>query len=312
MNAEKLKVERGARSQEEMAFLVGVSQKHVSLMETGRLEIPDLMASSITRGLDNVIVEDRFSLPYDIHEYFWKKAMNRAGALTVSCWIAPSQDAGFGNARLELKFEELETRSYDPTSGGLLILDVMGNPYGPGPDLTPIPAPMQLGWPVDTKSVFPKDIQGGRPACIAARAKCHEFSNPITRPSHKLAYVVSNADGEEDVVLNFSSNNGYKLEDLDTIGFPLYPDFVLERISFRLHLCSLTCPTGQPIFTPFLIRRADERAVPIKLSSPGSIKYRANEKTDSTQEVLFTFGPLLRPVPGYIYSISWEKLIPRK
>jgi hypothetical protein len=307
MKSETLKACRGNRSQDGMAALLGTSQKHVSLMESDKIEIPELMASAIKRGIDDVIVDDRFSLPYDIHEYFWTKARNRAGALTVSAWIYPSTDVGFAHARVELKFEALETLSEDTNSGGGLILDVMGNPYGPGMK----PSAMVLRWPEGDEAYLPIEIRGERPGCIASRARCEEYNEheqKNQRPLNKLAYLLSFADREE-VIVNLFSSNGYSLTALDTIGFPLYPDFVLERISFRVHMYSLACVPERPVFTPFLIRRVDERAVPVRLAS-GRSRKQATKLEGSMHDVHYTFGPILRPAPGYIYSISWDSLVP--
>jgi transcriptional regulator with XRE-family HTH domain len=125
---------------------------------------------------------------------------------------------------------------------------------------------------------------------------------------HAVSYEIWNArmSGDDTVTVFLKAEYGFKLSEIDAIGFPLYPDLLLENIDVEMHLLGLRPEPDPPTTEPYLIRRNSNRAVPSRL---GIIKELTPRREERGEDVVYAIH-LNHPKPGLGYLLSWRRIVP--
>jgi transcriptional regulator with XRE-family HTH domain len=139
----------------------------------------------------------------------------------------------------------------------------------------------------------------------AVRARLIEDQSP--RIPNFIAYEIRDADDREPVSIFIRSDSGYNLSKSDTIGFAYYTeaDFLVEAIRIEVDFLGGLLPyPDPPSARAQLIRRTSLRSN--SLNSNFALPHKQFLKDPDA--VRYTFGPLVRPKGGYLYSLAWAQI----
>jgi transcriptional regulator with XRE-family HTH domain len=280
-------------TQSEFAKMVGRTQKAVSLWVNGSKDIPAEFASQIEQLVREKapdalhliahppIASDVNSWPQELFDLLWNDAgkRKRAKQVTVDATITEERSTGFATVEIRMRFQELELGPNER-----LYLDHLG-------------LPEKVGGPTEW----------AEPALGQEAKRARLLADPnivIDIGPQAVAYEIYNADRLDDITVHLSAKRGFRLDDFDAIGFPLYGDFVLERLMLNVQFKGLIPEPDPPTAQLYLIRRTAFRSRPSGLSSDLDPPVR-EEREDGLH---YSFGPLLRPRSGYSYCLTWANL----
>jgi transcriptional regulator with XRE-family HTH domain len=123
-----------------------------------------------------------------------------------------------------------------------------------------------------------------------------------------LAYEIRNADADSPVSVFIRSKRGYSLSSRDSVGYAYYAegDFLVERIHLQVEFKAGLIPEPMtPTARAQLIRRTSLRPT----SSDSNLPEPTKAPGEHDGSLIYTFGPLLRPKSGFLYSLVWRKLV---
>lgn len=291
-------------TQENAAKELGVSQRLISEIEKShelsaenveRYEKIEKLAR-ISRPLEiDRLLEDqfaidslRFSYRQPAFELLRKEVPHRARRVEVEAIISRSPDhKDFADAVMNIRFVELFTLD----SADKLTIDCVGNPDGPGGKEAP----------VEVKLLDKEKL----PQVLLEEDESVKTVRGIGK--HAVSYQISGADPAmvSEFTVQIKSNCSFRMNKQDAIGFPLYPDLLVDSVRVQATFQKIRPVPSPPTVRPLLIRRHFRDAIPIFLTDPDLGVARPKPGDPST----FIFGPLLRPKAGYGYILSWNKLI---
>lgn len=285
-------------TQQALAKRVGRTQKLVSLWETGHTKVPSAVADMLTDELRKrqpgstprmsgkaTPQESRvFSWPPGLFELLWNDATKRVRHVLLEASLEPSRGhAGYADAIVRITFEGLEI-----PEGERLYLDHLG-----------IPGSQFFLEKFEAKraKVVPNLEISRTPSGDAAGERAQVALGP-----HVVAYEISEADSLDRVVITLRAKRGVDIKSMDGVGFPIYPDLLVERLTVQVTFQGLW-PTPDPLVPrAFLIRRTAYRL-------HGLLKHFEMPTREQTEQgVRYTMGPLSRLRGGYLYGLAWEQL----
>ena len=103
------------------------------------------------------------------------------------------------------------------------------------------------------------------------------------------------------------SDEGFNTATSDAVNFTYYTeaDFIVERIRLEVEFRDGLVPSPDPPSARAqLIRRTTLRPNNPQATFPNPTK----SKGSTANSVRYTFGPLLRPNGGYLYSLAWQSI----
>ena len=166
----------------------------------------------------------RFSYQPETFELLQKEIPYRAEAVEVNATLEPADIPGFAKATMDIKFIGLNTLSgIDP-----LTIDAVGLPDGPNGQ----PAPLFV-------ELVQPDGLDGKTALRSITFTEDETVKNVERGGlgpHAVSYQIAGADPAvvPEFTVRLRSDYGLRLDKLDAIGFPMYPDLLLRRIKISV------------------------------------------------------------------------------
>jgi hypothetical protein len=281
------------KTQAKLARKINCSQKLISLYEQ-RPEVPKDVAQKVIalakqEGVNSDVIEQilsfssfesaAYSWPEDLFSLLWKASRKKIGQVTAEAHVRANRDHKSANASITYIYHEM-----DLAPGERLYLDHLGNPASNSKSGTSIElAPLE-----------------------AKRAKL----NPVKVQEAAIAYEIDQADVYDVIRVKLDVTRAFILDEWDTFGFPIYGDFVVQKVLIRLIFEGLRPFPDPPIPKAYLLRRTANR--PASLSSDlvdrTYVVREGGEKTESKPSLTYSFGPLLRPRMGWGYGLTWDKL----
>jgi transcriptional regulator with XRE-family HTH domain len=332
MTGEELKAwrRRHQYTQSALGDKLGVSQKAVSVWEKNiHGTLPVWVESRLQNGQrESGEISDTHSWPVSIFEALQKHALKTAKEVGVSAIISPSEKdpERFADFAAEIRFSELRI----PDGLGLYLDHIRdaGDDRSAGMDQS-LPLTLVLGGSklIGNSTVTTEEglkevairqgdsslLVGGRTTDSSQHitklinhgptARARLIENDILRAPNCVAYEIRDADDRDPVSVFIRSDCGYNLSKTDAVGFTYYTeaDFLIERIKLQVEFKNGLVPEPDPPQARAqLIRRTSVR--PNNLSSGFPLPKKETLQEGTTR---YTFGPLLRPKGGYLYSLVW-------
>jgi transcriptional regulator with XRE-family HTH domain len=315
--------------QKEVGLVLHVSQAVISQWENGRHKIPEKYAIQLLGewakqkgGADprqpRVPRESsRYTMPSDEFHSRWERSLHKARELTLEAVFWPSEKApGFADAEVIKHYRGLVAQPepfYD---------DILGLP----PPRLPEDAKKTAGiirfdfdQASDVRLNEREDFRADK-----GRARCTVLPTRDTIGPHALAFEISHADGRETIQLRVDGDRAVRTgpQEGDAVGIAVYEGLAVESITVHLTCIDLIPDPDPPTAEVYLLRRTGVRSCPAVFDpdpmavapvTREELKVKPEDRARSANTKLhYSFGPLLRPVPGFGYCIAWEGLILRK